>query len=116
MGVSMKPLIVSFWAPNPHQNYQALSVRMEESCHRFGLETHVVEMSNKGSWVWNCAQKGLFILNCLGKFERPILWIDADAVVNVSVVLQNLGLLDRAEAMWDNLADTASEAIHTNQQ
>lgn len=36
----------------------------------------------------------------------------ADATVNISVVLQNLGLLDRAAAMWDNLSDTASQAIN----
>jgi tetratricopeptide (TPR) repeat protein len=33
-----------------------------------------------------------------------------DSAVNVSIVLQNLGLLDRATAMWDNLSDTANQA------
>jgi tetratricopeptide (TPR) repeat protein len=36
----------------------------------------------------------------------------ADATVNISVVLQNLGLLDRATAMWDNLSDTANQALN----
>ncbi len=36
----------------------------------------------------------------------------ADATVNISIVLQNLGLLDRASTMWDNLSDTASQAIN----
>jgi tetratricopeptide (TPR) repeat protein len=36
----------------------------------------------------------------------------ADATVNISVVLQNLGLLDRASAMWDNLSDTAAQALN----
>jgi len=36
----------------------------------------------------------------------------ADATVNISVVLQNLGLLDRATAMWDNLSDTAAQALN----
>ncbi len=35
----------------------------------------------------------------------------ADATVNISVVLQNLGLLDRAAAMWDNLSDTAAQTL-----
>jgi len=35
----------------------------------------------------------------------------SDATVNISIILQNLGLLDRATAMWDNLTDTASRAI-----
>ncbi len=36
-------------------------------------------------------------------------------VPNVAVVLENLGLLDRAAAMWDNLSGTAAEAA-SNQQ
>jgi tetratricopeptide (TPR) repeat protein len=37
-----------------------------------------------------------------------------DAAFNISIVLQNLGLLDRVSAMWDNLADTADQAINTD--
>jgi len=37
-----------------------------------------------------------------------------DAAVNISIVLQNLGLLDRVTAMWDNLSDTANRAMNTN--
>jgi len=38
----------------------------------------------------------------------------ADAAVNISIVLQNLGLLDRVTVMWDNLSDTANQAMNTN--
>jgi tetratricopeptide (TPR) repeat protein len=38
----------------------------------------------------------------------------ADATVNISIVLQNLGLLDRVTATWDNLSDTTSQAIGPN--
>ena len=38
----------------------------------------------------------------------------ADSAVNISVVLQNLGLLDRVTAMWDNLSDTANQAMDVN--
>ena len=34
------------------------------------------------------------------------------STVNISIVLQNLGLLDRATAMWDNLSYTAGQATH----
>ena len=34
-----------------------------------------------------------------------------DAAVNISIVLQNLGLLDRVTITWDNLSDTARQAI-----
>jgi tetratricopeptide (TPR) repeat protein len=36
---------------------------------------------------------------------------DSDAVVNVEVVLENLGLIDRAVATWDRLTKTARHAI-----
>jgi tetratricopeptide (TPR) repeat protein len=39
---------------------------------------------------------------------------NTDAVVNVSIVLQNLGLLDRVAAMWENLSDTLNHAIAAN--
>ena len=39
-------------------------------------------------------------------FARP------DASVNIAIVLQNLGLLDRVTTMWDNLSDTADQAIN----
>jgi tetratricopeptide (TPR) repeat protein len=38
----------------------------------------------------------------------------ADATVNISIVLQNLGLLDRVTATWDNLSETTSQAIGPN--
>jgi len=37
-----------------------------------------------------------------------------DATVNISIVLQNLGLMDRAEAMWENLSETAEHAINSD--
>ena len=35
----------------------------------------------------------------------------SDATVNISIILQNLGMLDRVTATWDSLTDTAKEAI-----
>ncbi|MHC4720267.1 MAG: tetratricopeptide repeat protein [Planctomycetota bacterium] len=38
----------------------------------------------------------------------------ADPTVNISVILQNLGLLDRTSVMWDSLAETTSQAMGGN--
>ncbi len=38
----------------------------------------------------------------------------SEATVNISIVLQNLGLLDRAAAMWENLAETANQALNAS--
>lgn len=35
----------------------------------------------------------------------------SNAGVNISIVLQNLGLLDRVTTMWENLSDTTKQAI-----
>ena len=35
----------------------------------------------------------------------------SEATVNISVILQNLGLIDRVGAMWDSLTETANQAI-----
>jgi tetratricopeptide (TPR) repeat protein len=37
-----------------------------------------------------------------------------DASLNISIVLQNIGLLDRAAFMWDNLSDLADHAISSS--
>ncbi|MBN2589672.1 MAG: tetratricopeptide repeat protein [Sedimentisphaerales bacterium] len=39
-----------------------------------------------------------------------------EASANISIVLQNLGLLDRRAAMWDNLVETASLATNSYYQ
>jgi len=36
-----------------------------------------------------------------------------DATVNISIILQNLGLLDRVAVTWDNLAATADHAVNS---
>jgi tetratricopeptide (TPR) repeat protein len=41
-------------------------------------------------------------------YSRP------DASLNISIVLQNIGLLDRTSFMWDNLSDMADNAINAN--
>jgi len=38
----------------------------------------------------------------------------SDSAFNISIVLQNLGLLDRVSAMWENLSDTTIQAINSN--
>jgi len=40
----------------------------------------------------------------------------ADPTVNISISLQNLGLLDRATSIWDNLANTAGQISRQNNE
>lgn len=41
-------------------------------------------------------------------------YASSDAAVNISIVLQNLGLLDRVTAMWDSLSDTANHTVNND--
>jgi len=45
------------------------------------------------------------LINLLNALESN--FTQTDPTVNIAVVLQNLGLLDRAATMWDNLSETA---------
>lgn len=37
-----------------------------------------------------------------------------NSTLNISIVLQNLGLLDRVSSMWENLSETANDAFNIN--
>ena len=41
-------------------------------------------------------------------------YASSEATENISIILQNLGLLDRVTAMWDNLSATAEQAINSD--
>jgi len=40
----------------------------------------------------------------------------ANSTTNISIVLQNLGLVDRAAVMWDNISDIARQALNTDRR
>ena len=50
------------------------------------------------------------VINYENQLQSSITGCD-DISFNISVVLQNLGLLDRTILMWENLSDTAKQAI-----
>ncbi|MHC4638540.1 MAG: tetratricopeptide repeat protein [Planctomycetota bacterium] len=41
-------------------------------------------------------------------------YASSDTTVNISIILQNLGMLDRALVMWENLIDTTNQAVNYN--
>lgn len=73
------PLVVSFCTADTPYELEIQSLKA--SCVKFGMETYFEVVPSKGSWVENCANKGPFIANCISKFQQPILWLDADAVI-----------------------------------
>lgn len=49
---------------------------------RWSLPYYTEKIEDKKSWTENTKFKPVFIKQCLEKFNTPICWIDADAIVN----------------------------------
>lgn len=60
--------------------YQLEVMNLIESCSKHGIETDIVGLPSKGAWDLNCAIKPFFIRDKLLQIQRPIFWVDADAV------------------------------------
>lgn len=72
------PLIISFYTiATP---YQLEIFNLLSSCQAFELEHHIEGIESRGSWEENCAYKPFFILEKIKQFQRPVFWMDADAV------------------------------------
>jgi hypothetical protein len=74
----MTPIVLSFYTIGTP--YEQEVVNLITSCKKLGIETDIVGISSKGSWEKNCAVKPFFILQKLQAWNRPVLWVDADAV------------------------------------
>ncbi|UUZ69976.1 hypothetical protein LP416_12615 [Polaromonas sp. P2-4] len=46
------------------------------------MEAEVIGVPSLGSWARNCAFKAQFIQDTYLRHDRPVLWVDADAVVH----------------------------------
>jgi hypothetical protein len=74
----MFPLVISFYTKNTP--YQLDAHHLIASCEKFGVEHCVEGIDSWGSWELNCAFKPFFIAEMLKKHQRPVLWVDVDAV------------------------------------
>ncbi len=74
------PMYVSFFTPD----YAPYAERLTESLDRANINLSdrcIRAMKSDGSWVLNCAKKGQFLWDCLEEFQRPLVWLDADALL-----------------------------------
>jgi hypothetical protein len=72
------PLIVSYYTKDTL--YQLEVQNLIASCENWRLDHHVEPIDSFGSWERNCAYKPLFLLQKLKQFNKPIFWVDADAI------------------------------------
>jgi hypothetical protein len=73
-----KPIVISFYTLGTP--YEEEVKKLIHSCLQFDIESDIVGVGSKGSWEKNCAIKSFFILEKLKEWDRPVLWVDADAV------------------------------------
>jgi hypothetical protein len=79
------PLLISFYTKNTI--YEKEVEDLKASCEALGIESCIEAREDLGSWDKNCCQKPLFILECMEKYKRPLLWVDADGIVMQKITL-----------------------------
>jgi hypothetical protein len=79
----MNTLFVTYYSDIPPSLfYQDCALKLKQKIEKLGGRIHVESLPNMGSYGANCLRKPKYILNCLEKFNEPIIWIDADSLVN----------------------------------
>ncbi len=76
--MSSLPLVVSFYTLDTP--YEEEVKYLQASCESFQIENQIEGIPSAGSWERNCAFKPIFILKKMEECQRPLLWVDADAV------------------------------------
>lgn len=72
------PLFVSFFTAN----YAAEADGLVESLKRLGIDHHVCEEPDQGSWLRNIHHKASFLRRMRERHpQRPLVWVDSDARV-----------------------------------
>lgn len=74
------PVVINCYTTGTPYEKEAQSLRA--SLEKLGMETEIIGVPSLGSWERNCAFKAQFILDTYLRLDRPVLWVDADAVVH----------------------------------
>lgn len=79
------PMIVSYYTLDTQYEEEVKNLR--RSCQSLGVEFYIEGLPSRGSWERNCAMKARFVKECSDKFTRPVLWVDADAILRQAPLL-----------------------------
>lgn len=71
--------LISFYTKNTI--YEKEVEDLQNSVRALDIDHYIESREDLGCWEKNCAQKPLFIFECLEKFNEPLLWVDSDGVV-----------------------------------
>lgn len=88
----MNTLFVTYFSDIlPSSFYKTSAFQLKTRIELLGGKIHIEELPNLGNYAKNCLRKPKFIKECLEKFDRPLIWIDADSRVNkLPIQMDNL--------------------------
>lgn len=79
----MKTLFVSYYSDIPPSTFYSESAKkLKQTIENLGGRIYIEQLPNLGSYAMNCLRKPKYILDCLNKFQEPVIWIDADSLVH----------------------------------
>lgn len=76
---SEKLMVISYYTPDPY--YKELGESLRKSCEKYGVDNAIAELPSRGEWIKNINLSPGYINDCMMKYNRPLLWIDADSVL-----------------------------------
>ncbi len=92
-----RPLYVSYYSAGT--GYEFEIQRLHDSLHRWGLEHEFVAIEDKGTWRKNIHERIRVLRGLLDRFQRNIVYIDADgAVIHYPELLD--GIEEDFAAVW----------------
>lgn len=75
----MYPTIISFYTDT--WKYKEYAEALAQSCRKLGLNYYIKEIEDTGNWSENTRIKPFFIREAIRTLKRPVLWIDADGMI-----------------------------------
>lgn len=73
------PIIISFFTDD--WEYPKHAERLKKECESHGLEYHIEQRESTKDYIKNTSIKPFFIRDCIDKFQRPVFWVDVDALI-----------------------------------
>lgn len=73
------PIAISFFTIGTP--YEQEADHLKSSLAHLGMEAEIIGVPSQGSWEKNCAYKARFIHDTYFRTDRPVMWLDADAIV-----------------------------------
>lgn len=74
------PTIITFYTSN--WEYKKYALELKNQCEKFNLDHYIKEYPDTGNWLHNTRIKPRFIKEAFHELQRPLLWIDADGILN----------------------------------